>query len=402
MNQQVCKELRNELQLPLLILVIFVAVNLRPFLTSPGPIIETIRASTGLTYTGTALLTLIPTVVMGLGAFLSPTIQAWVGTRRGLLGALLILTAGSLLRLIVPGGNTLLLTALLCGIGVAFIQSAFPGVIKEHFPTRVAIITGVYSATIMIGGAFGAQITPMLISHGYGWREALAWLALPGVIAVLFAYHTLEDHPSERPDASITRKLIRLPRTWLLILTFGLVNAGYSSTVTWLAPFYQHLGLNVAESANLVSVMAICQALSAVGISYLASFSKDRRLFLCITAVLQILSYLGLILAPLASPVSWAAICGVGLGGSFAISLVTALDHLPSPQQAGALTALMQGGGFLIAALGPLAVATLLNWSGSYQPGWIMHLCLALIALILYLKLDPTRYHLAMRLRGRE
>nr|WP_300306398.1 cyanate transporter [Halomonas sp.] len=396
MSQQACRELRDDLQLPMVILVVFVAINLRPFLTSPGPIIELIRADTGLTYTGTALLTLIPTIVMGLGAFAAPALQAHVGTRRGILGALVILALGSLLRLIVPGADTLLFTALLCGIGVAFIQSTFPGVIKEHFPGRMAIITGIYSATIMGGGALGAQVTPLLVSHGHDWREALAWLALPAILATLFAYRTLGDQRNERPDTAIIQTLIRLPRAWLLMVAFGFVNAGYSSAVTWLAPFYQHQGLSVAHSANLVSIMAICQAFAAVGISYLASSSKDRRPFLCVTAALQIVGYLGLAWLPDVSPIAWSATCGIGLGGSFAISLVTALDHLPSPQQAGALTAIMQGGGFLIAALGPLALAMLLSWTGTYQAGWIMHLCLALISLMLYLRLDPSRYHLAM------
>lgn len=34
--------------------------------------------------------------------------------------------------------------------------------------------------------------------------------------------------------------------------------------------------------------------------------------------------------------------------------MITSLDHLPKPEEAGALAAMMQGGGFLIAALGPV------------------------------------------------
>ena len=40
-----------------------------------------------------------------------------------------------------------------------------------------------------------------------------------------------------------------------------------------------------------------------------------------------------------------AIVLGLGLGGCFSLFMLVALDHLPSPTQAGALNALMQGGG---------------------------------------------------------
>lgn len=64
---------------------------------------------------------------MGLGAFMAPTVQSAVGTRGGVLVALVSLALGSALRAIVPNGWTLILTAVLCGVGVAFIQAASSG-----------------------------------------------------------------------------------------------------------------------------------------------------------------------------------------------------------------------------------------------------------------------------------
>ncbi len=62
---------------------------------------------------------------------------------------------------------------------------------------------------------------------------------------------------------------------------------------------------------------------------------------------------------------------------------MTALDHLPRPEQAGALAALMQGGGYLIAVFGPFAMALLHGWSESFGSGAVMHLaCIAVTALL--------------------
>ncbi|MDX1266550.1 MAG: cyanate transporter [Oceanisphaera sp.] len=379
----------------MLLLVVLVGLNLRPFITGPGPVMEMIRAGTGLSYVGMSLMTLLPFLLMGVGAFISPRLQARWGTRRGLLTALVLLMLGSGLRLVVPNGASLLFTALLCGMGVAFVQSVFPGIIKQHFPGRMAMVTGLYSAMIMGGGALGAQLTPWLAGAEHNWQQALAWLALPVVLAWLCARKVLVEQGGRRPEPGLAGRLLARPRTWQLMLCFGLVNAGYSTMVTWLAPYYQQLGWSAASSASLVSVMALAQAVSAVGITLLAR-GQDRRPWLWLTLVLQGIGFAGLLFQPALAPWVWVAVCGMGLGGNFSMSLVTALDHLPVPQQAGALAALMQGGGFLLAAMGPLAVSLLQQASGSFASGWALHLGLVAVVLLTTLQFDPRRYARAM------
>lgn len=151
----------------LVFLIVVIALNLRPFLAAPGPILPRIAEDTGLGYGALSLLTLLPMLLMGIGAFVSPFVQAVVGTRRGLLSALGLLLCGSALRLFAANGTVLILTAMLCGAGVAFIQSAMPGLIKEKFPQGTAAMTGLYSAMIMAGGAMRAQLVPAVVDLGH-------------------------------------------------------------------------------------------------------------------------------------------------------------------------------------------------------------------------------------------
>ena len=92
----------------------------------------------------------------------------------------------------------------------------------------------------------------------------------------------------------------------------------------------------------------------------------------------------------------WAVLLGAGLGGCFALSLIVALDHLPDPAQAGALSALMQGGGFLIAALPPWIVAVLHDVTGSFLAGWVLHLACVVVVMALYRQVSPDSYAMAM------
>ena len=94
---------------------------------------------------------------------------------------------------------------------------------------------------------------------------------------------------------------------------------------------------------------------------------------------------------PEAAPLASAMLLGAGLGGCFALSMIVALDHLSDPAEAGALSALMQGGGFLLTALPPWIVAVLHEATGSFVAGWLLHLISAVIFLVCYALLfkDP-------------
>ena len=250
-------------QIAWLAVVVLIGLNLRPFLTGIGPVVASIRSSTGLDYRGIAWLTLLPMLLMGVAAFFAPSLLRAVGGRVTVLGALVLLGLGSALRGVAPGGATLIATAALCGLGVALIQSAFPGIIKREFHDHVAPVTGLYSATLMGGGALGAQITPLVSEWSGSWRQALAWWSVPVALALLLAWRVLPRHEAPPAGAAPSAELLRRPRTWLLMFCFGLVNGGYASLVAWLAPFYHAHGWSSTASGSLVAWMSIAQASAA-------------------------------------------------------------------------------------------------------------------------------------------
>ena len=382
-----------------LAVVVITGLNLRPFLTAIGPLTNDISAATGLDLRGMAWLTLLPMLLMGLGAWFGPALQQRLGARRVLLGSLAVLALGSALRTWAPGGATLIATAALCGLGVAFVQAVFPGVIKRQFPGHVAPVMGLYSAALMGGGALGAQLTPLAAQGGH-WRGALAWWALPVLAALLLAWRALPRtslFPAHPSGPSPTRWMLHRPRTWLLMLCFGLVNGGYASVVAWLAPFYQSHGWSAASSGSLVALLALAQAGAALLLPALAARQSDRRPWLWFTLALQAAGFAALVFWPDVAPRTAALLLGAGLGGSFALTMVVALDHLPDPAQAGALSALMQGGGFLLAALAPWAMAALHGASGGFAVGWLAHLTCVVLVALLTVQWAPQRYAAAMQ-----
>ncbi|WP_257545434.1 cyanate transporter [Sphingopyxis sp. DBS4] len=375
--------------------IALIGLNLRPFLTGIGPLTGAIGAATGLGLQDMALLTLLPMLLMGIGAFAGPLLQRRIAPRRLVVLALALLALGSFLRLFAASGALLLGTALLCGLGVAVVQAVLPGVIKRDFPQRVAIVMGLYSAMLMGGGALGAQAAPLLAEATGSWRAGLALFAAPAVAALALATRLPRDEVARTGHGSMG-VLLRRPRTWLLMACFGLVNGGYASSVAWLAPYYQDQGRGVAASGTLLAVLAIAQAAAALLLPIAARGRTDRRGWLALTLAMQAAGFAGLAFAPQAAPLVIAILLGAGLGGCFALMMIVALDHLADAADAGALSALMQGGGFLLAALPPWIVAALHDRTGGFVAGWLLHLgCIAVVA-VLIARLAPGGYARAM------
>jgi len=379
-----------------LVFIVLVGINLRPFLTAVGPLAESIRIGTGLGYRGIAWLTMLPFLIMGAGAFFEPVMRRLFGARQAMVGALVLVGFGSGLRLVASSGDLLIATAALCGVGVAVAQSIIPGVIKERFTHRVAVAAGCYSASLMLGGALGAQFTPLIERGIGGWKEALASWALPVFLALFLAWRIM---PARRPTgggAAPAAHLLRRPRTWLLMVCFGLTNTGYAALVAWLPPFYQSMGWSPARSGSLIAIMSVAQASAAMLLPALSGRNRDRRAWLALTLGLQAAGFAAFAFCPEAAPHAWVVAVGVGLGGTFALMLVVALDHLARPDQAGALSAFMLGGGFIIAAIAPWLIALLHQITGDFTAGWLAQLAGVILFLALMLRLAPEGYAKAM------
>lgn len=133
-------------QFALLVLVILIGLNLRPFLTAIGPLSGEIGRALSLGMDTLAWLTLLPLWLIGVGVLLTPRLRS-LASATTLLGlALLLLAAGSALRFDAQSGALLITTAALCGLGSALVQGVLPALIKQHFARKVPQVMGIFSA----------------------------------------------------------------------------------------------------------------------------------------------------------------------------------------------------------------------------------------------------------------
>ncbi len=194
------------------------------------------------------------------------------------------------------------------------------------------------------------------------------------------------------PDAQPGRSLLRYPRTWLLVLFFGLGTACYTCVLAWLAPYYLEQGWSAQESGLLLGFLTAMEVLSGLLAPALASRSRDRRPVLVGLTALMLAGFLGLAWAPASLPLLWALCLGLGIGGLFPMGLIVCLDHFDAPQRAGQLAALVQGAGYLIAGVSPWIAGLLRDSLGSFTGAWLGLATVAALLLGLGLRFDPRRY----------
>lgn len=357
--------------------LVVIGVNLRPLLTSISPLMTTIRDATGLSFYGASLLTSLPVVAMGIGAFGAGALTRSISETRGVALGLLAIALACGARWSTTNGAALLATAALAGVGVAAIQALLPAVMKQRFPARVPLAMGVFSASIMGGGGLGARLSPWVSAAMGSWHAGLAVWAIPAVVALL-CWLGLNRGPSHGPVTqtapadAMSRPLWRTRRAWTLGFYFGIVNGGYTTLIAWLPAFYQQRGVSVADSGSLLASMTVFQAASALLLPLAAASFRDRRPWLVMGLSAQFAGLLGLILWPNAAPLVWVGVAGAGLGGTFSLTLVTAMDHSADHRVAGKLVALTQGVGFIVAAVAPVFAAIVRGWSGGFGAAWVM------------------------------
>ncbi len=236
-----------------------------------------------------------------------------------------------------------------------------------------------YSACLLAGGALGAQVVP-LIAMRSGWAVGLAAMGSLAALA-FFIGLILRRFDMATPDLGGTpmNMVLRSRSTWHLIACFGALNASYATVITWIGPQFAERGALSEHIGFLIAIMSVAQALSALALPPLISRAGDRRTALTISVAAQIVGFALLIVGTI-PPLLTVIVLGTGLGGTFSLMMVAILDCADGSDSAVKLSAAVQGGGFILNAVAPLAAALVMQTSGGFIFVWLLHIALLLVA----------------------
>ncbi|MDP5063714.1 MAG: hypothetical protein NWQ24_03480, partial [Haliea sp.] len=146
------------MQVKIVLLMVLVALNLRPALASLAPLLARVQAETGLSAAAIGALTTLPVLCLGLFAPLAPWLSRRLGIERTLSLSLLLLTLALLFRA-TDGSAGLFLGTALVGAAIGIAGTVLPVLVKRDLPRGADLMTGVYTMALCLGGALGAGLS---------------------------------------------------------------------------------------------------------------------------------------------------------------------------------------------------------------------------------------------------
>lgn len=346
--------------------LLVVAANLRASLTGVGPLLDRVQADLDLAPAVAGLLNTVPLLAFAVISPLVPRLAARWGPERLLWGALVVLALGIAVRWVstAPG---LFAGTVLIGSGIAVGNVLLPSLIKRDFPTRVGLLTSAY-ATVMGGVAAVASGVAVPISQFApgGWPTAWGcWIVLALVAIALW----LPQLRTSRAASAAIRPH-RIPwgsqLAWAVTAFMGLQSMGFYVAITWLPQVFQDAGASAAAAGWLLFLFQAVAVLTSLAVPAVLRWARDQRAVAAVSSAILLAGYVGLLTAP-GWALLWSVVLGLGGGACLVLALAFLSLRAPDAAAAGALSAMAQSIGYLLAAAGPVVFGLLHTVSSGWQ-----------------------------------
>lgn len=354
----------------IIIAIFFVSLNLRPAVTSVGPLLATISEALQVSSTQISLLTAIPIFCMGLFAPLAVPLQKKFGYKWSVALFVTLIGVATVARTLFSSYSALLVTSFLAGLAIAIISPMLNAYIKEKFPTKMEPVIGVYSFAIGVGAMLSSGFTSILYKRfDDNWAFALGIWGFLAVLALVSWLVAIDSGKSTMP-LSTTKIAARNPwknkLAWAILIYFGLQTSLFFSLTTWLVSIAEEQGMSLLTAGSLLTLMTFVQLIGNILIPSLINRYPNRIVWLHSLIALGFVGSLFFFL-----DATWAIwvgtfINGIVLSGLFPIGLMLPLDEAKNEREANEWSSMVLSGGFMMSAIVPLAIGIVFDLTDTH------------------------------------
>ncbi|MGI5159888.1 CynX/NimT family MFS transporter [Microbispora sp. CA-102843] len=376
--------------------LVLAALNLRPAVTSLGPVLEEARAALGMSATVAGLLTSVPAVCFALVGSVAPRLARRHGPDGVVFAGMAAVAVGLALRPFVASTPVFLTLSGLALAGIAVANVLLPVVVKQRFPDRVGTMTGLYSMALNLGASTAAAVTvPLAGALGGDWRAGLgAWavvaaVAVPPWLALVrrdrrpverqaersAGGDTVGDAVGDAAGAGAQVRVARSPMAWALAIYFGLQATSAYVIMGWLPQVFRDAGLSAEAAGLLFAVTSVLGVPLSFVLATVAGRLRNQSGIAVLLGAFGLAGYAGLWAAPAAAPWLWAVLLGVA-NCSFPLALTMIGMRGRDGATVIRLSAFTQSAGYLLSVPGPILVGALYQHTGGWQGPLAFVVCL--------------------------
>lgn len=386
----------NRRTIPWLVVVgvLVAALSLRAPIIALTPVLPEIIDDLGVSAASAGLLTTAPVIMFAAITAIAALLIRRAGAELALLLSLSGVLVGTFVRAL-PGYGPMLAGMFIIGAAITIGNVVVPVIIRRDLPPeRTAVATAAYTATLNVGSLIAALGTVPLAAVT-GWSLALLlWSTLTVVGLLLWIFHitrarawrSAERSSGESPPATGERRnsgetitgpmpvivdnrvgaILRRPIVWLLFAAFGTQSTIYYGMSTWLPTML--IDITGADAATAGALSSLFQGVAIIGallapllMTYLGAVSSGVLMGACFGVMV-----IGMLLAPELAAV-WASFGAIAHSSGFVLIFTALVRASRSDAEAATMSALVQGGGYLLAALGAPVLGALHEISRGWQ-----------------------------------
>lgn len=305
--------------------ILLAAFNLRPSITSVGPLIGIIRDDIGLSNWNVGLLTSLPLLAFAVMSPIVPRIGVRLTNERTMLIGLILLLFGISIRS-VSMVTMLFSGTLLIGLGIAICNVLLPGVIKDKFPTKVALMTSIYSTAMGVFSAVASGFSiPFAKGMNLGWQISLLLWGIPAFIAIIVWIFIVKKDSQRKSVVAYVRssdnRIWKSLLAWQVAGFMGLQSFLFYVSVSWIPEIMHDSGLSIATAGWMLSFMLFIGLPASFIVPMVAGRFKSQSWIGVTMGMFSLVGYAGLMFGDSFTVMIISSILiGIALNGSMAPS----------------------------------------------------------------------------------
>ncbi|PAF47567.1 hypothetical protein BKH46_03845 [Helicobacter sp. 12S02634-8] len=373
--------------------IICIALNLRGPITAVGPVIELLKAQYSFSATTAGLITTLPLLAF---AFFSPLVARFRYTQMMFYG-LVCIALGELIRSY-TGMMGVFAGTLIMGVGIAIANVLLPSVIKAKFPKKFGKVMALYSLILVVSATIGAGISvPVAISLHLGWANALALWVVIAILALLLWYPHLggrRKYQRPTPSSNHSTAIYKSPTAWWITLFMGVQSLIFYSVVAWFPSILIARGYGLHFASNMTLLYQFCSIPVAFFAPMLIAKIQNKNRFFFIASLCAMYAFAFVILYFQSSPMMVfvaTLLLAFPMGGVFGIALLFISMKASLPQNVAHLSGMAQSIGYLIAAIGPILLGFVYDFTESWKPSLVLFFLFALSLIFFAYKANSSK-----------
>ena len=332
-----------------LIALIAVVAIMRPPIAQIGPLLPEIRSQLDLSTSLVGWLTTIPILCFGVLAFSAPKFVVAFGVRLGVWVLLIAIALGIFLRV------NFSITGLMAGtvvisVAIALLNAVIPAFVKEEFPQKISLMTGVYTTAMASFAALSASVA-VPVAQSQNWQFSLEIWVLPAVLAIVLWSTQLQRGVKQSVESVPMMSLFRNRDVWAIGLLFGTQSIGFYATLAWLPTILQTLNFSAVTAGNYLALMTLIGIPMGIFMPVILRVFGNSKNALIISSLSAFAGIVGLALFETTFTLFWIVLMGIGLGSAFPLILNVITLRASNPAVTTSLSSFAQGVGYFIAAV---------------------------------------------------